>query len=92
MRRLLALPLLLLAAPSAADDLKASDPVKLDITIYRDPYRDSGSIELENLGGFAVITETRRVTIPISSWLAGWQTPWLKIFLAPRMTSNGLND
>ncbi len=65
MRRLLALPLLLLAAPSAADDLKASDPVKLDITIYRDPYRDSGSIELENLGGFAVITETRRVTIPV---------------------------
>lgn len=64
MRRLLALPLLLLAAPSAADDLKASDPVKLDITIYRDPYRDSGSIELDNLGGFAVITETRRVTIP----------------------------
>lgn len=64
MRRLLALPLILLAAPSAADDLKASDPVKLDITIYRDPYRDSGSIELDNLGGFAVITETRRVTIP----------------------------
>lgn len=64
MRRLLALPLLFLAAPSAADDLKASDPVKLDITIYRDPYRDSGSIELDNLGGFAVITETRRVTIP----------------------------
>lgn len=64
MRRLLALPLLLLAAPSAADDLKASDPVKLDVTIYRDPYRDSGSIELDNLGGFAVITETRRVTIP----------------------------
>lgn len=64
MRRLLALPLLLLAAPAAADDLKASDPVKLDITIYRDPYRGSGSIELDNLGGFAVITETRRVTIP----------------------------
>ena len=64
MRRLLALPLLLLAVPTLADEIKASDPVKLEVTIYRDPYRDSGSIELDNLGGFAVVTETRRVTIP----------------------------
>lgn len=64
MRRLLALPLLLLASPAAADEIKASDPVNLQVTIYRDPYRDSGSIELDSLGGFAVVTETRRVTIP----------------------------
>lgn len=65
MRRCLAfLIIAALATPTFADEIKTSDPVKLEVTIYRDPYRDSGSIELENLGGFAVITETRRVTIP----------------------------
>lgn len=64
LRRLALLIFAAFATPGFADEIKASDPVKLDITIYRDPYRDSGSIELQNLGGFAVITETRRVTIP----------------------------
>jgi len=64
MRGWLALALLIPAARAKADEISASDPVKLAVTIYRDPYRSSGSISLDELGGFAVVTETRHVTIP----------------------------
>ncbi|WP_369678909.1 DUF4139 domain-containing protein, partial [Novosphingobium sp. B 225] len=47
-----------------AQDAAASDPVDTSVTIYRAPHRNGGSISLNSLGGFAVITETRRVTIP----------------------------
>lgn len=65
MRWLIALLLsVLVALPAAAKDVAASDPVDTSVTIYRAPYRNGGSIQLNSLGGFAVVSETRRVTIP----------------------------
>ena len=65
MRRLCALlPALCTAMPVHAGDVSASAPVDVAVTIYRDPGRNGGSIRLDALGGFAVITETRRVTLP----------------------------
>ena len=39
----------------------AEAPSAVSVTVYRDPYRASGSIELDRLNGFALITETRAV-------------------------------
>ena len=65
MRRLCALLLALCTAmPVHAGDVSASAPTDIAVTIYRDPGRNGGSIRLDALGGFAVITETRRVTLP----------------------------
>ncbi len=65
MRWLIAILLTICAAlPAAAGDVAASDPLDVSITVYRNPNRNGGSIQLNSLGGFAVITETRRVTIP----------------------------
>lgn len=66
MRRHLTLILALLGlpAPALAQEVSASDPTDLSVTIYRDPNRNGGTLQLNALGGFAVITETRRVTLP----------------------------
>jgi hypothetical protein len=65
LRRLIALlSSVLVALPAAAKDVAASDPVDVSVTIYRAPGRNGGSIQLNNLRGFAVVSETRRVTIP----------------------------
>ncbi|MCC6924301.1 hypothetical protein [Novosphingobium sp.] len=65
MRWLIAMLLsLIVALPAAARDVAASDPIDVSVTIYRAPWRNGGSIQLGSLGGFAVINETRRVTIP----------------------------
>lgn len=61
---LMALLALTGAGGAAAQEVTASDPVDVSVTIYRAPYRNGGSIRLEQLGGFAVITETRRVSLP----------------------------
>src|SRR5690242_8374850 len=58
-----------LAAPSAAPAfaqtaIKAGAPVDVSVTVYRNPYRGEGGFELDDLGGFALITETRRVVLP----------------------------
>ncbi len=55
-----------LASPMAAhaQDLLAGAPHDLSVTIYRNPYRESGGFDLDDLGGFALITETRRVVLP----------------------------
>jgi hypothetical protein len=50
----------------AADTL-ASMPSDLSVTVYRAPFRSSGSIKLDNLGGFALISETRTVHLPSGS-------------------------
>ncbi|OYX49417.1 MAG: hypothetical protein B7Y90_07655 [Alphaproteobacteria bacterium 32-64-14] len=52
-------------APLAAEaqDVLASPPVDVSVTVYRDPYRDEGGFDLDYLGGFALITETRRVLL-----------------------------
>ena len=69
-RRLAVSALVLLAAPVAvhgaaqAQDILAAAPHDVSVTIYRNPYRDEGGFELDELGGFAFITETRRVVIP----------------------------
>lgn len=68
MRRLLILALTLLAAsPASAQqvhEVAASAPSDISVTIYRAPSRNGGSIRLDGLGGFAVVTETRTVRIP----------------------------
>ncbi|MFM5917297.1 MAG: DUF4139 domain-containing protein [Novosphingobium sp.] len=65
MRWLLALVLsLAVAAPATAGDVTASPPGDVAVTIYRSPARNGGGMQLNSLGGFAVVTETRQVTIP----------------------------
>ena len=63
------LPALILMGASgtaigAAADTLAEPPSDLIVTAYRAPYRDSGSIALDDLNGFALVTETRLVRLP----------------------------
>jgi hypothetical protein len=55
-----------LAAPLwAREVVDATAPVDLAVTIYRDPDRDPGdALDPEYPGGLAMISETRRVTLP----------------------------
>ncbi len=74
--RLILLPLIVaVAALPAAVPLRAQDaapaivasagPEKLSVTVYRAPYRSADAeIDRDNPQGFALITETRTVTIP----------------------------
>jgi hypothetical protein len=48
----------------AATEVLAEPPSDLIVTVYRAPYRDSGSIDLRDLNGFALVTETRLVRFP----------------------------
>jgi hypothetical protein len=50
-------------APVLAEIL-AEPPSDLIVTVYRAPYRNGGSIDLDNLQGFALITEVRTVHLP----------------------------
>jgi hypothetical protein len=52
------------ATPASAVDALAEQPSALAVTVYRAPYRGSGSINLNTLGGFALISETRTVHLP----------------------------
>jgi len=54
------------AAASAviAADIAAESPIGLAVTVYRAPNRSRGSIELDDLRGFALISETRMVRLP----------------------------
>ena len=58
--------LLLLAAPALAQPvITSAAPDKVGVTIYRDPNRSvDGALDLENLRGFALISETRTVDLP----------------------------
>jgi hypothetical protein len=51
-------------AAAATRDVLAEPPSNLIVTVYRAPYRDSGSIDLDDLDGFALVTETRLVRLP----------------------------
>jgi hypothetical protein len=65
--RLLALvsaPFFAQALPALADDVIAGPPQNPSVTIYRAPGRHGGSIDLDELGGFALIKETRAVRLP----------------------------
>src|ERR1700681_1699333 len=52
------------AAPAIAADALAETPSDLSVTVYRAPYRGSGSVDLDRLGGFALVSETRTVHLP----------------------------
>jgi len=52
------------ATPAMAADTSASRPSDLSVTVYRAPFRSSGSITLNALEGFALISETRTVRLP----------------------------
>jgi hypothetical protein len=45
-------------------DVAAEAPSALSVTVYRAPYRASGSIDLDRLEGFALVSETRVVRLP----------------------------
>jgi hypothetical protein len=60
---------LLLAASVAplstlAIDVTAGPPAEVAVTVYRAPLRAAGSLELDRLGGFALISEKRLLSIP----------------------------
>lgn len=65
LRWVLAAGLALQGAPllAHAQDVAASAPFDLSVTVYRDPYRFEGAMELDYLQGFALITESRHVTL-----------------------------
>ncbi|WAT18038.1 hypothetical protein OZN62_00215 [Aurantiacibacter sp. MUD11] len=64
----LLLPLLALALPAEAQQravVEASEPTSLAVTVYRDPDRYPGQqMEVDWPQGFAMISETRTVTLP----------------------------
>jgi hypothetical protein len=64
MRGTIPLAWVLAATPAMAADTLAKQPSDLSVTVYRAPFRSSGSIDLDNLGGFALISETRVVHLP----------------------------
>jgi len=51
-------------APLTAQEVRADAPNDVSVTVYRAPYRSSGSIDLDSLEGFALIRETRIVNLP----------------------------
>lgn len=65
MRRLaLLLALLFAAAPALAGVATSGAPTNVSVTIYRDPAREDGAMDARWPGGYALISETRRVHIP----------------------------
>ena len=49
----------------ASGATEAAGPVSdVSVTIYRAPYRGGASFDLDELAGFALVTETRRISIP----------------------------
>jgi hypothetical protein len=60
---LAAAPLAAVAQAAAADTV-APPPTDVSVTVYRAPNRGSGSIDLDRLEGFALISETRTVHLP----------------------------
>jgi hypothetical protein len=47
-----------------AAEILAEPPSDLIVTVYRAPYRNGGSIDLDDLQGFALVSETRIVHLP----------------------------
>jgi hypothetical protein len=54
----------LAAVPEMAADTLADQPSAVSVTVYRAPDRGAGSINLGDLQGFALISETRTVHLP----------------------------
>ena len=55
---------LAMSTSARAADVAASAPRDLSVTVYRSPYRSAGGFDLDRLGGFALVSETRTVSIP----------------------------
>lgn len=66
MRRLLATLFLLLTPASALAQqvVTSARPERLQVTVYRNPQRGSEPLNLNWLEGYALISETRRLTLP----------------------------
>ena len=65
MRALLPLVALALAAPAHGQAIVASPaPDRVAVTVYRDPDRGLRPLNLHWLGGYALVSETRRVALP----------------------------
>lgn len=66
MRRLLLLIAMLWPgwAFSAPPVVVSSAPEKVGVTIYRNPWGNTGAMDLDDLSGFALIAETRTVDLP----------------------------
>ncbi|MGO9933891.1 MAG: DUF4139 domain-containing protein [Steroidobacteraceae bacterium] len=60
------LGLAMAAAPAAAAVL-AEQPSDLAVTVYRAPHRNTGSIDVNDLQGFALVSEKRTVRLPAGS-------------------------
>jgi hypothetical protein len=72
----LALPFAIAAAAAAnaahvsadtvarSHEIVAGPPTDLSVTVYRDPGREEGSLDLDDLEGFALIRETRLIHVP----------------------------
>ncbi len=69
MRRFFALLLMLLPAPAAAQGIVTSQrPDRVAVTVYRDPNRPAAQApNLQWLNGVALISETRRITVPVGT-------------------------
>jgi hypothetical protein len=52
------------AAPAQTTEAVAEAPIQLAVTVYRAPDRQQGSIDLDSLKGFALVSETRMVRLP----------------------------
>ncbi|MHA6718742.1 DUF4139 domain-containing protein [Sphingomonas sp. RS6] len=64
----LALIALLAAAPAVAQALVVSEtPDSVAVTLYRDPNRGDGPMSRYWPGGYALVTETRTITLPAGS-------------------------
>lgn len=53
-----------ISAPVSRASINASPPQNLSVTVYRDPDRAEGPLSPTSLNGFAMISETRTVTLP----------------------------
>jgi len=63
--RLASLVIAMIASSTThAHDVLAGAPTDLSVTIYRAPDRTGGALALNSLHGFALISETRRISIP----------------------------
>jgi hypothetical protein len=69
MRRLLALLLCLMPLPAAAQGMVTSArPDRVAVTVYRDPNRPAAQApNIQWLNGVALISETRRITVPVGT-------------------------
>ncbi len=50
--------------PVHAGTITSSEVKAVSVTLYRDPAREEGAMNATNPGGYALITETRTITIP----------------------------